>query len=107
MQKYSAKEGIAPRVTRLGSGEWARKKAKTRKKVKDIARELINLYAKRKMQKAFAYSADNTWQVEMEARFEFEETLDQDLAKGVKEDMMNDKPMDRLVCGDVGLVKRK
>ena len=106
LQKYSAKEGMAPRVTKLGSGEWARKKAKTRKKVKDIARELIDLYAKRKMQKAFAYSADNAWQVEMEARFEFEETLDQDLAiKAVKEDMMNEQPMDRLVCGDVGFGK--
>ena len=82
------------------------KKSQNSKKVKDIARELINLYAKRKMQKAFAYSADNAWQVEMEARFEFEETLDQDLAiKAVKEDMMNDKPMDRLVCGDVGFGK--
>ena len=106
LQKYSAKEGMAPRVTKLGSGEWARKKAQTRKKVKDIARELIELYAKRKMQKAFAYSADNAWQVEMEARFEFEETLDQDSAiKAVKEDMMNEQPMDRLVCGDVGFGK--
>lgn len=106
LQKYSSKEGVAPRVTILGSGEWARKKAQTRKKVKNIARELIELYAKRKMQKAFAYSADNAWQVEMEARFEFEETLDQDSAiKAVKEDMMNEQPMDRLVCGDVGFGK--
>ena len=106
LQKYSAKEGMAPRVTKLGSGEWARKKAQTRKKVKDIARELIELYAKRKLQKAYAYSADNAWQVEMEARFEFEETQDQDTAiKAVKEDMMNEQPMDRLVCGDVGFGK--
>jgi transcription-repair coupling factor (superfamily II helicase) len=106
LQKYSAKEGMAPRVTKLGSGEWARKKAQTRKNVKDIARELIELYAKRKLQKAFAYSADNAWQVEMEARFEFEETLDQDRAiHAVKEDMMNEQPMDRLVCGDVGFGK--
>ncbi|MBK98012.1 MAG: transcription-repair coupling factor [Balneola sp.] len=106
LQKYSAKEGMAPRVTKLGSGEWARKKAQTRKKVKNIARDLIELYAKRKMKKAFAYSADNAWQVEMEARFEFEETLDQDSAiKAVKEDMMNEQPMDRLVCGDVGFGK--
>jgi len=106
LQKYSAKEGMAPRVTKLGSGEWARKKAQTRKKVKDIARELIELYAKRKLQKAHAYSADNAWQVEMEARFEFEETQDQDTAiKAVKEDMMNEQPMDRLVCGDVGFGK--
>ena len=106
LQKYSAKEGTAPRITKLGSGEWAKKKAQTRAKVKDIARDLIDLYAKRKMQKAFAFSDDNPWQVEMEARFEFEETIDQDQAISlVKSDMMSEQPMDRLVCGDVGFGK--
>lgn len=106
LQKYSAKEGTAPRITKLGSGEWAKKKAQTRAKVKDIARDLIDLYAKRKMQKAFAYSDDTPWQVEMEARFEFEETVDQDQAiRLVKTDMMSEQPMDRLVCGDVGFGK--
>ena len=106
LQKYSGKEGTEPRITRLGSGEWARKKAQTKKKVKDIARELIQLYAKRKMQKAFAFSPDAGWQTELEARFEYEETPDQnDAIIAVKNDMENNQPMDRLVCGDVGFGK--
>lgn len=106
LQKYSGKEGKKPRITKLGSGEWARKKATTRKKVKDIARELIQLYAKRKAMEAFAFSNDNSWQTEMEARFEFEETPDQmDSIQAVKRDMESTQPMDRLVCGDVGFGK--
>ncbi len=106
LQKYSGKEGTAPRITRLGSGEWARKKALTKKKVKDIARELIQLYAKRKMLKAYAFSPDQGWQTELEARFEYEETPDQnDAIIAVKNDMENPQPMDRLVCGDVGFGK--
>lgn len=106
LQKYSGKEGTAPRITKLGSGEWARKKAQTKKKVKDIARELIQLYAKRKMLKAFAYSPDQAWQTELEARFEYEETPDQnDAIIAVKNDMESPQPMDRLVCGDVGFGK--
>lgn len=106
LQKYSGKEGKEPRITKLGSGEWARKKASTRKKVKDIARDLIELYAKRKAQKAFQFDPDNSWQTEMEARFEFEETPDQMSAiQAVKTDMESEQPMDRLVCGDVGFGK--
>ncbi|MFY0683635.1 MAG: transcription-repair coupling factor [Balneola sp.] len=106
LQKYSGKEGTAPRVTKLGSGEWARKKAQTKKKVKDIARELILLYAKRKAQKAYSFNEDTSWQTEMEANFQFEETPDQDLAiQAVKQDMQSEQPMDRLVCGDVGFGK--
>jgi transcription-repair coupling factor (superfamily II helicase) len=106
LQKYTGKDGAVPRVTKLGSGEWARKKAKTRSQVKDIARDLIQLYAKRKAQRAFAFSEDGSMQVELEASFEFEETPDQFRAiEDVKRDMMSDMPMDRLVCGDVGFGK--
>lgn len=106
LQKYSGKEGTAPRITKLGSGAWARKKAQTKKKVKDIARELIQLYAKRKAETAHDFSPDNEWQTELEANFEFEETPDQyDAIEAVKNDMQSKHPMDRLVCGDVGFGK--
>lgn len=106
IQKYSGKEGTKPRIEKLGSGRWARKKAQTKEKVKDIARDLIKLYAKRKSKEAFDFSPDNSWQTEMEARFEFEETPDQrDAIEAVKSDMQTDTPMDRLICGDVGFGK--
>ncbi|MEX2641450.1 MAG: transcription-repair coupling factor [Balneolales bacterium] len=106
LQKYSGKEGMAPKITKLGSGEWARKKARTKKRVKDIARDLIRLYAKRKAQEAFAFSEDSTMQTELEASFMYEETPDQESAiQDVKQDMMSINPMDRLVCGDVGFGK--
>ncbi len=106
LQKYSGKDGAAPKMTKLGSGEWARKKAKTRKRVKDIARDLITLYAKRKTRQAWAFSPDNAMQTELEASFMYEETPDQDKAiADVKTDMMSEMPMDRLVCGDVGFGK--
>jgi len=106
LQKYSGKDGSVPQITKLGSGEWARKKAKTKSQIKDIARDLIQLYAKRKAQKAFAFSNDNSLQTELEATFEFEETPDQLRAiDDVKQDMMSERPMDRLICGDVGFGK--
>lgn len=106
IQKYSGKEGTQPRISKLGSGRWARKKAQTKEKVKDIARDLIKLYAKRKSQEAFDFSPDNAWQTEMEARFEFEETPDQrEAIEAVKSDMQSSTPMDRLICGDVGFGK--
>ncbi|MEX0681295.1 MAG: transcription-repair coupling factor [Balneolales bacterium] len=106
LQKFSGKDGTAPKVTRLGSGEWARKKEKARKRVKDIARDLIRLYAKRKAQKAHAFAEDSAMQTELEASFMYEETPDQAGAiEDVKGDMMSETPMDRLVCGDVGFGK--
>jgi len=106
LQKYSGKEGAQPRITKLGSGSWARKKAKTKKRVKDIARDLIKLYAKRKSQTAYAFGPDTSWQTEMEANFEFEETPDQAKAiEATKQDMESKHPMDRLICGDVGFGK--
>ncbi len=106
IQKYSGKDGHAPAVTKLGGTEWARKKSKAKSRVKDIARELIKLYAKRKAQKAHAFPPDNYMQTEMEASFIYEETPDQMQAiEDVKQDMMKSEPMDRLVCGDVGFGK--
>ncbi len=106
LQKFSGKDGTAPKITKLGSGEWARKKANTRKRIKNIARDLIKLYAKRKARKAYAFSADSSMQTELEASFIYEETPDQEQAiEDVKADMMSDTPMDRLVCGDVGFGK--
>ena len=106
IQKYSAAEGVLPRLSKLGSTEWIRKKDRTKRKLKDIARDLITLYAKRKMQKGFAFPLDTTWQKEFEASFIYEDTIDQaKTTNEVKKDMESEIPMDRLVCGDVGFGK--
>ncbi len=106
ISKYSAGEGIVPKLTKLGTGEWIRKKARTKKKIKDIARDLIKLYAKRKMQDAYAYPEDTDWQKEFEASFIYEDTPDQARSTvDIKRDMETNSPMDRLICGDVGFGK--
>lgn len=106
VQKYSAKEGLAPSLSKLGSKDWDRLKQKTKKHIKNIAKDLIALYAKRKAQKGFGFSKDTLWQKELEASFEYEDTPDQGKAtEEIKQDMENDSPMDRLVCGDVGYGK--
>ncbi|MFM9837105.1 MAG: transcription-repair coupling factor [Cyclobacteriaceae bacterium] len=106
ISKYSGKEGAAPLISKLGSGEWEGKKAKAKKKVKDIAKELIDLYAKRKGAPGFAYAEDGFLQAELESSFIYEDTPDQAKAtEDVKRDMQQPHPMDRLVCGDVGFGK--
>lgn len=106
LNKYSGKEGHQPRLTKLGSGQWERTKARTKKRVKDIARDLIKLYARRKALSGNAFSPDSIWQRELEASFQYEDTPDQAMAaEAVKRDMEDPSPMDRLVCGDVGFGK--
>lgn len=104
--KYTGKEGSVPKVNKLGSDVWNRLKDKTKAKVKEIAFDLIKLYAKRKAQQGFAHSPDNYMQTELEASFIYEDTPDQSKATAdVKKDMESASPMDRLVCGDVGFGK--
>ena len=106
ISKYSGKETTAPVMSKLGSAEWENKKKKARKKVKDIAKDLISLYAKRKASPGYAFSADGFLQAELESSFIYEDTPDQAKASGdVKDDMELKHPMDRLVCGDVGFGK--
>lgn len=106
ISKYVGREGTKPRVNKLGSDAWSRVKRKAKKKIKDIAADLIKLYAERKQAKGFAYSPDSYLQTELEASFIFEDTPDQmTTTLAVKEDMEGDAPMDRLVCGDVGFGK--
>ena len=106
ISKYVGKEGTAPAIHRLGSDSWKKLKSRTRKKVKDIARELIRLYAMRKAAEGHAFPPDDYLQVELEASFIYEDTPDQYKAtQEVKEDMQKPYPMDRLICGDVGFGK--
>ncbi|WP_420910120.1 transcription-repair coupling factor [Odoribacter lunatus] len=106
ISKYKGKDGVPPTVNKLGGEAWNRMKQKTKSRVKDIARELIALYAKRKEEPAFAFSKDSYLQEEMEASFMYEETVDQMKAiEAVKSDMEHPIVMDRLVCGDVGFGK--
>ena len=106
LSKYRSKEGEAPTLNRLGTGAWERMKERTKSKMKDIARDLIKLYAARRQEKGFAYSPDNFMQQELEASFIYEDTPDQVKAtQDVKSDMESARPMDRLICGDVGFGK--
>jgi transcription-repair coupling factor (superfamily II helicase) len=106
ISKYTGKEGSPPKVNKLGSDAWVKLKDKTKAKVKEIAFDLIKLYAQRKAQSGFAFSPDNYMVYELEASFMYEETLDQSKAiADVKKDMEGLAPMDRLVCGDVGFGK--
>lgn len=104
--KFTGKEGSVPKINKLGSDAWNRLKDKTKARVKEIAFDLIKLYAKRKAQQGFVHTPDNYMQTELEASFMYEDTPDQSKATAdVKKDMESPSPMDRLVCGDVGFGK--
>ena len=106
VSKYKGKEGEPPRISNLGTGAWEKLKERTKKKIKDIARDLIKLYSQRKEEKGFAFSPDSFMQHELEAGFAYEDTPDQlKVTQEVKADMESTRPMDRLVCGDVGFGK--
>jgi transcription-repair coupling factor (superfamily II helicase) len=106
ISKYNGKDGSVPKIYKLGSGAWKKLKQKTKKRVKEIAFDLIQLYAKRKQQKGFQYHPDSYMQLELEASFMYEDTPDQYKAtQDIKDDMESTRPMDRLVCGDVGFGK--
>ena len=106
VSKYKGKEGEPPRISRLGTGAWERMKERTKAKIKDIARDLIQLYSRRREEKGFKFSPDTYLQHELEASFLYEDTPDQLKATNdVKADMERPRPMDRLVCGDVGFGK--
>ena len=106
ISRYKSKDSEPPKIHKLGSKAWQNLKASTKSKVKDIAKDLIQLYAKRKSVKGFAFSADTYMQQELESSFMYEDTPDQEKAvNAVKRDMEDDCPMDRLVCGDVGFGK--
>ena len=106
IQKYAGSDAKKPKLNRLGTQEWNKTKTRVRGAVREIARDLVELYAARQNQEGYAYGEDTVWQKEFEEMFPFEETEDQLLAiQAVKRDMQSHRIMDRLICGDVGYGK--
>ncbi|MFY9433243.1 MAG: transcription-repair coupling factor [Thermacetogeniaceae bacterium] len=106
VQKYVGPEGATPRLSRMGGGDWTRLKQRVKKRVKELAQDLLALYAERERTKGYAFSPDTVWQKEFEEQFPYEETPDQlEAIRQVKADMEKARPMDRLLCGDVGFGK--
>jgi transcription-repair coupling factor (superfamily II helicase) len=106
ISKYNGKDGAPPKIYKLGSAAWKKLKQKTKSRVKKIAFDLIQVYAKRRLEKGFQYAPDSYLQHELEASFIYEDTLDQEKStQDVKKDMESERPMDRLICGDVGFGK--
>ena len=106
IRKYIGGDGVAPKMNKLGTKDWQNTKAKVKKNLREVAKELIELYAKREHSKGYAFSPDTPWQIQFEERFPYQETDDQlRCIEEVKKDMENQRPMDRLLCGDVGYGK--